>query len=79
MGRLGNEFVKSLSGLQSDSIHRSLEPASFSTILSGADRSLLYGVNNIPMTSTSYIRNRQGEVFFMIGVDRIGNNAVIDE
>jgi len=73
----GNSFVRSLLNMQSNAINNSKAPVQFATIKSGADRALAYGALSNSTKGSSYIRDADNTVYFMVGVDTVGSNAVI--
>jgi hypothetical protein len=77
MGYLDDKFIKSLQDMQGRAMADAAAPIRFRSVLSGVNQQLTYGVSYLPENDNSYIRNSDGETFFMIGVDRVGNNSVV--
>ena len=79
MSYLDDKFIKSLQDMQSKAMAEATAPVRFRSVLSGVNQQLTYGMSYLPEDENSYIRNNDGETFFMIGVDRVGNNSVVSK
>lgn len=77
MGVSENRFIKSIETLQKNITNRSMESFQFRSVVSGLNQQLTYGLNQIPTYGNNFIRREDGRTYFIVGFDKIGNNAVV--